>query len=155
MKKDISYSSFFKNYGIFVAFLIIIFGILIYFSSISKKSWKNNLKYSVEVLLNEKEPDSWSIGNFNPIKSPISQNAVCYEAKNKKNGENYKAVLIRVQTLYGPLAAVFVVDKDNNVSFKGYSSLHGRVGKQIENTSSNKRINYWKNKIPEIVELTK
>lgn len=153
MKKDISYANFFKNYGIFVAFLIVIFGILIYFSKLSFKSWKNNLKVSIEKTLNEKEPESWVIGTFININNPISQNAVCYEAKNKKNGENYKAVLIRTQTLYGPLSAVFTIDKDNNVSFKGYSSLHGRIATQIENSYSNKTINYWKQKIPEIVGL--
>lgn len=152
MKKDISYSNFFKNYGIFISILIVIFGILIYFSIISQKSWKNNLKISVEKVLNENDNNSWTLGNYYKINNPLSLSTVLYDAKNKKNGENYKALLIRVQTFYGPLPAVFIIDKDSNVNFVGYASLHGRVSNQIKDNNSNKRINYWKEKIPSIIQ---
>lgn len=152
MKKDISYSNFFKNYGIFISILIVIFGILIYFSIISQKSWKNNLKTSIETVLNEIDEDSWTLGNNYKINNPLSLSSALYDAKNKKNGENYKAMIIRVQTFYGPLPAVFIIDKDNNVTFKGYASLHGRVANQIKDNNSNKRINYWKEKIPTLIQ---
>lgn len=152
MKKDISYSNFFKNYGIFISILIVIFGILIYFSIISQKSWKNNLKTSIETVLNEIDEDSWTLGNNYKINNPLSLLSALYDAKNKKNGENYKAMIIRVQTFYGPLPAVFIIDKDNNVTFKGYASLHGRVANQIKDNNSNKRINYWKEKIPTLIQ---
>lgn len=152
MKKDISYKTFFKNYGIFVAILTVIFGITIYTVKVSQKFWQKNLKISIENVLNETEPDTWVIGNFNPILNPLSQNAACYDVRNKKNGENYKAVLLRVQTFYGPLPAVFIIDNNNVVTLKGYSSLHGRVFNQIKNINANKRINYWKEKLPEIIQ---
>ena len=156
MKKDVSYSysSFFKNYGILLGFLAVILGILLYFTTVSQKSWVNNLRNSVNSVLNEKEVDSWVLGNYYKIKSPVSQNVVCYDARNKKNGEMYKTVMIKIQTFYGPLPAVFVV-KDNEVNFMGYATLHGRVYNQIINNKSNKRINYWKAKIPEILEYAK
>lgn len=155
MKKEISYGNFFKSYGIFLGILAVFFGLLIYLSVLSQKSWRNNLRNSVSIVLNENEPESWNVGNFCPIQSPISFNSACYEIQNKKNGEYYKAIILRVQTFYGPLSAVFTIDKDNVVEFKGYSSLHGRVANQIENSNSNKRINYWKSKIPEIIQYTK
>lgn len=151
MKKDISYSNFFKNYGIFISILIVIFGILIYFSIISQKSWKNNLKISIENVLNEIDDNSWTLGNNIKINNSLTLSSALYDAKNKKNGENYKAMIIRVQTFYGPLPAVFLIDKDNNVTFKGYASLHGRVANQIKDNNSNKRINYWKEKIPTLI----
>lgn len=152
MKKEISYSNFFKNYGIFVAILVVIFGILIYFSIISQKSWQTNLRTSVENFLNESEENSWSLGNYYKINNPLSLSSALYDAKNKKNGENYKAVIIRVQTFYGPLPAVFIIDKDSNVTFMGYASLHGRVSNQIKEINSNKHINYWKSKIPSLIQ---
>lgn len=152
MKKDIPYKLFFKNYGIVVAYLTIIFGILIYVTKVSQKSWQNNLKTSTQIVLDEYNPNEWIIGNNIPIKNSLSQSSACYEARNKKNGEIYKVVILRVQTLYGPIPSVFSVDKDNEVNFIGYSTVHGRIQKQIIQNRSNKRINYWKEKIPEIIK---
>lgn len=152
MRKEISYKIFFKNYGIFVSILAVVFGVTIYIVKLSQKSWQKNLKISVENVLNETEPDTWTVGNFNQILNPLSQHAACYDVRNKKNGENYKAVIIRIQTFYGPLPAVFIIDNNNVVTLKGFSSLHGRVYNQIININANKRINYWKEKLPEIIQ---
>lgn len=152
MKTNISYKIFFKNYGIVVAYLVIIFGILIYFSKISQKSWQKNLKTTTQTVLNEYFDNEWTVGNPVRIKNALSQSSACFETYNKKNGEMYKSIIIRIQTMYGPLPAVFIVDKENNVTFAGYSSVHGRVQNQLNNNNNNKRILYWKQKIPEILK---
>lgn len=151
MKRDISYKNFFKNYGLFVSILVIVFGITIYVVKVTQKSWQKNLKINIEKVLEEYEPDTWTLGNFYQLNNPLSQNAACYDARNKKNGENYKVAIIRVQTLYGPLPTVFIIDKDNNITIAGFSSLHGRVKNQIKENNTNKRLNYWKQKLPEII----
>lgn len=152
MKNEISYKVFFKNYGIVVAYLVIIFGILIYITKVSNKSWQNNLRNTTQIVLDEYNPNEWVLGNNIRIKNALSQSTACYEARNKKNGEIYKSVIIRVQSLYGPLSAVFVVDKNNEVSFIGYSSIHGKVKKQLLNNTYNKRLTYWQSRIPEILK---
>lgn len=152
MKKRISYKDFFKIYGVLVIYLLLIFCILIYFTKISKKSWNINLKNTTQTVLDENNENEWILGNVIKINNPLSQSAACFEAKNKKNGEVYKAIIIRIQTLYGPIPAVFVVDVNNNVDFIGYSSVHGKVQKQLMNNVRNKRIGYWKRKIPEILK---
>ncbi len=152
MKNNISYKVFFKNYGIVVAYLVIIFGILIYITKVSQKFWSNNLRNTTQILLDEYNPNEWTVGNNIRIKNPLSQSAACYEARNKKNGEMYKTVIIRVQSLYGPTPAVFVVDKNNTVTFIGYSSIHGQVKKQLLNNIYNKRLLYWQSRIPEIIK---
>jgi len=151
MKNDNSYKTFFINYGILVAILVVIFGILIYPIFVAKKAWQKNLKANVEFILDEKEPNSWTVGNSVKINNPFALNAACYEVRNRKSGDTYKAIIIRIQTYYGPLPAVFTLDKENNVTFVGYSSLHGRISEQLLSNKTNKRINYWKSRIPTII----
>ena len=154
MMDDISYKNFFKNYGIFIGIVTIVMAILIYFSLVSKKSWNNNLKVSIERVLDDYDPNQWTVGNYKPIKNPVCLNAACYEARSRRNGELYDAIIIRSATLYGPLAVVFVCDSDNEVTFIGYSSLHGRINLLLQKNYSEKQIEYWKNKVPQIIGRT-
>lgn len=152
MIEQISYKQFFKQYLIITSVVIVVFGILTYFALVSKKSWKNNLKTCVEIVLEENQPGIWKVDKNVEINNPFTLNAACYEARNSKDGEIYKVIIIRVVTNYGPLPAVFVCDKDMNVELIGFSSLHGRVEKQIEATKNSKQIMFWKNKIKDIIE---
>lgn len=152
MTQNISYKDFFKRYGIFVAILVVIFGILIYTICFSQRSWTQNLKSAVETVLEEKDPNTWTVEENIKIKNPFTMNASCFEVRNRKSGDLYKAVIIRVQTLYGPLPAVFMLDDDNKVSFVGYSSLHGVIASQLINNPNSKRVEFWLNKIPTIIE---
>lgn len=153
MTEQISYKQFFKNFLILIGVMLVVFTLLIYLSIVSKKSWNNNLKTAVEVVLDEKQPNTWSVGKNIEINNPFTMSGACYEARNRKNGEVYKVMVIRVVTNYGPMAGVFSVDKVNNVDFIGFSNLHGRIEKQVSSmsTSTCKQISYWKNKIPQIL----
>lgn len=151
MKNDNSYKTFFINYGLLVAIVIVMFGLLIYPIKVAQKSWQKNLKANVEFVLDEKEPNSWTVGNYIKINNPFALSAACYEVRNRKSGDTYKAIIIRIQTFYGPLPAVFTLDKDNNVEFIGYSSLHGKIAEQLLSNKTNRRISYWKSRIPSIV----
>lgn len=148
MSEQISYKQFFKNYLILIGVMLVVFTLLIYLSIVSKKSWNNNLKTAVEVVLDEKQPNTWSVGKNIDINNPFTMSGACYEARNRKNGEVYKVMVIRVVTNYGPMAGVFSIDKENNVDFIGFSNLHGRIEKQVSSmsTSTCKQINYWKKK---------
>lgn len=153
MSEQISYKQFFKNYLILIGVMLVVFTLLIYLSIVSKKSWNKNLKTAVEVVLDEKQPNTWSVGKNIDINNPFTMSGACYEARNRKNGEVYKVMVIRVVTNYGPMAGVFSIDKENNVDFIGFSNLHGRIEKQVSSmsTSTCKQINYWEKKIPQIL----
>ena len=69
MSEQISYKQFFKNYLILIGVMLVVFTLLIYLSIVSKKSWNNNLKTAVEVVLDEKQPNTWSVGKNIDIKS--------------------------------------------------------------------------------------
>lgn len=152
MNKPISYKSFFTDYGIFIAILVVLFGLLIYPIKAGQKAWQNNLKNTVETVLEESEPNTWTVGNPVKINNSFQLNAACYEARNRKTGDVHKAIIIRIQSFYGPLPAVFTVDKDSNITFVGYCGIHGRVLEQLNSNRNSSRINYWKVKIPEILE---
>ena len=147
MKTDISYKNFFINYAIFVLIAASVFGILIYVIKVSQKSWEKNLKAAVEYTLSETEPDTWDIGQAVKIANPLSAGAACFDARNKKSGETGKAVIIRIQTFYGPHCGVFIVQGDGKIIFKGYSSLHGRVAEQLKNSYTGRRVQYWSKRI--------
>lgn len=151
MIEQISYKKFFKNYLILIGVMTVIFGLLIYIIKITQKSWSKNLKASVETVLEDKNPGTWSVGNSISINNPFCLNAACYETRNKKSGELCTAIILRVNTFYGTIPAVFVCDRQNNVTFIGYSSLHGRVAVQLESSRNGKQIEYWIKKIPDIL----
>lgn len=151
-KEQISYKKFFENYLIFIGVLIVVFLILVYLAISAKKSWNKNLKTSVQTVLEEKQPGLWQVGNSIKINNSFTMNAACYEAKNFNDGEEYKVIMLRVVTYYGPLAGVFTINKNNSVDFIGFSKLHGRIEKQSEHLQNSKQITYWKNRIPLILE---
>ncbi len=151
MMENISYKDFFKKYLIFTLVIGIIFLITSYIVKITQKHWAINLSSNVEKVLEENESGQWILGNEIKIYNPMSLNGACFEARYRKTGDIYNVLIIRINSFYGPLAAVFSCDKDNNVEFIGYSSLHGRILEQLKNNMNDKRISYWKNKIPEII----
>ena len=154
MSEKISNKDFFIKYGIFVASIAILFGLMFYFVKLSCKSWNKYLRSNVEITLEENEPNTWTIDNPIKIKNSFAMNAAGFEVRNRKNGETRKALIIRVQSIYGPLPAVFTVSKDGEVYFSGYSSIHSRVLTQLNSDVLNKKLEYWKEKIPYILELS-
>lgn len=152
MKQNISYKTFSINYLIYVLITTVLFLLLVYTVKVSRKYWDKNLKATVENFFEENEKDTWLLENACLIENPLITSAACYDVRNKKNGEYYKAVIIRIQTFYGPIPGVFIVDKENNVDFKGYAIIHGRVGTSLKNRSNSKRVEYWKYRIPDMIK---
>ncbi len=148
----ISYKTFFLNYFLFIVFTGIIFLVLIYSVRLTQKNWNKNLQSVVQDVLDEKENDTWVIEGDCPINNPLSLSAACYDVRNKKNGEYYKAIIIRLQTFYGPIPGVFIMDKNKKVEYKGYALLHGRIANQLTNFPNSRRVNYWSDRIPQIIE---
>lgn len=148
--KNFSYKQYFRNYAIVAALLLAAFLILIYSVKLSRNSWVNGLRASVEKVLNE-NGDVWLVGDTIEISSPMTTNAAAYNIINKQTKEVSEAVILRVTTLYGPLACVFTCDENNNVEFAGFSSLHGRIATQFRDKSFDQRIEYWQRKVPSIL----
>ena len=155
MNEENFYKDFFIKYGILTAFFAFFFFVTIYSVVISKKSWQINLRQLVENVLEEHEPNSWTLENSVHLDNIFSMNAACYEARNRKTGEIYKAIILRVQTFYGPIPAVFLVSSDYDVELVGISSFHGRFSEQIKIFNNSLRIEYWKNHVVEILRTNR
>lgn len=142
---------FFMNYGIFTGILVVVFAVLVYVIRVSHVAWNNNLKYSVEKVLEENEAGVWSVGSPIEIDNPLSLRSGCFGARNRKTGEMYYVFITRVPTYYGPMGAVFTCSLDGKVKFEGYSSLHGRILKQINQNKIDKRLDSFAMRIPSIL----
>lgn len=149
---SISSKDFFKNYGFIVLLILFASGILISLTFLSNTSWEKGLKVSVENVLSE-ESDDWVVGDNIEITSPMSTNACAFEIYNTQTHEKAKAVILRITTMYGPQSGVFIYHEDEKIEFVGYSSLHGRIAEQIKNKPFDKRLDYWQDKIPEILGM--
>ncbi len=152
MKQQISYKNFFINYSIFILIAAAVFGIMIYMIKVSQKSWKKNLKSAVEYSLAESEPDTWELGKAITIDNPLSTGSACFDARNKKSGENCKVIIIRIQTFYGPHAGIYIINADKEITFKGYSSIHGRIAMQLKKSYNGRRVEYWNKRIAEMIK---
>lgn len=149
--EKIESKTFFRNYGIFITILLVIFVVLIYSIKISRNSWQNNLQTTVQNVLSEKYDDEWTVGDFVKIYNPLGTNAACYKIKNK-DGINGKAVIIRIATYYGPVSAVYTSTGEKEITFVGFSSLHGKIADTMMNNKADKKIQYWQDKIPDIIK---
>lgn len=152
MTQKFTYKTFLLHYFIFILITAVIFGILIYSVKVSQNIWDNTLRKSVQLVLDETDPEIWTVETPVRIKNPLVTSAACYDTKNKKNGEYYKAVILRIQTLYGPVSGVFIMDKDGAVDFKGFSAIHGRIAELLKKNTFSKRIDYWKLRIPDMIK---
>jgi hypothetical protein len=153
MSKGFSYKDFFIKYGLLMAIVSVTVGILVYFSIISNNSWTKNLGTSLQKVLNDNssEQNEWVLNENIYINNPFAYNASCYSVTNVSEKKDYIAIIVRINSFYGPLPAVFIMDEENNVDFIGYSSLNGRIKEKINKANDN-RIRYWKNKIPQVLK---
>jgi hypothetical protein len=153
MEKEFSYKNFFIKYGLLMSIVSVSVGILVYFSIISNNSWTKNLGPSLQKVLNDGATveNEWILNENISINNPLAYNASCYSVTNISEKKDYVAIIIRINSFYGPLPAVFIMNEENEVTFVGYSSLNGRIKEKINKTNDN-RIRYWKNKIPQILK---
>lgn len=150
--QEISNKKFFTKYAFFIVILLVVFSILSYFVVAARKSWTKNLAVTVQKVLDESEQNRWKVGNNVVINKPLAINCSAYELSDTKSNDTEYAVIMRVITFYGPVPAVFVYNKNQQtVDFIAYSSLHGRIRTQLMNNKSDKRREYWQEKIPELL----
>lgn len=143
-----------RDYGIFIAILIVIFGILVLFTVSSRKAWSQGLKQSIEQVFEDEKVTGYTVGNQVMLHSSFSTSCGVYHLYKNGTTDNGKqfAVIIKMTTMYGPVAAVYTYDLNGSAQFVGFVCLEGQVAKQLEDISKSTQIAYWANRIPEIVK---
>lgn len=137
-----------KILGFFSVFLLAIILILSGMIFFAKKNWNQGLAKNVLTVLFETRPDEFANGKYKlgkPIKinSTISVSSNMYEVLSENNDVVKYALITRVTTYYGPLAAVYLYDDFDGVSFEGFACLNGRIKKQLVNRDTDLILKYW------------
>ena len=140
-------AKFFAKYGIFTGILIVMLGFLICFSLLSRSSWENGLRKTVQKTL-EASGESYVAGESVPLGSALSISACAFQLEGELQEQSY-AVIIRVATLYGPLPAVFVwTSGDETARFVSFASLSGKAAEKVYDSAQKSQLNYWSQRIP-------
>ncbi|MEE0885914.1 MAG: hypothetical protein UIB61_03335 [Treponema sp.] len=143
---------FWRIFGCFIGILVFFLAVLIGMIKLSEKKWDSGLKQSVQNVLDEKYPDAWTVGNSIPLNSPFSTSANLFEARSNDSAEKYYAIIIRITTLYGHMPAVFVYNNAKGAEFIGYSAVHGRIKKLLEENYADSSISYWLERLPSVIQ---
>lgn len=153
--------TFYKNMsikaGVFCGILAVFFAILVLFSLLGRKNWKAGMRHEIERVFEEKSYAEYFVGEYVKINSIMSVNCAVFNAQPsvKKDSPAY-AVIIRMPTLYGPVAAVYVYEtKKSEAAFIGFAQINERLVESLKNASFNSQVKYWGKKIPEIVATKK
>ncbi|MDE5897884.1 MAG: hypothetical protein K2H09_01265 [Treponemataceae bacterium] len=152
MRSD--YKEFLRVYGIFVGMLVFFFLVSIVMIRLSDSFWRTGLQAAVESVLEEKQPGRWKVEQPMKINSPFSTSAALYRVRDAENGSRGFAAVVRIATLYGPVPAVFVCDKDGTVSFMGCSAVRGRIKLLVEERPQSLSVNYWRARLADIIAVS-
>lgn len=138
-----------RDYGIFMGFLIFMFVVLFLLTLFSRTQWNEGLKMQVQTVLDRELQNKYTVENIVPIKSELSTSAACYKVA-KKDEESAYAVILRIATIYGPQAGVFLCDK-NGVSFVGFALSDVDESNRIRKAAEKSQISFWRNELARII----
>ena len=138
------------QYGMVAGILFLLFIILLCSTIISRSSWKKGLKAQL-VSVYEQQAE-YEVKDFEPISTPFSVSCAAYKLSKKNDKASYHAVIIRVQTIFGPVPAVYTYkDGADEAEFVCFVTLNKRISSTVENNARYSQISYWAKRIPVIL----
>lgn len=146
-------------YGIFLAIIICVFGVLVAMTFASRNSWKNGLSHEIQGFLNSFSEETYTVNKFIDINSPFATSSAIFSLikKGADSNEIYYAVILRIPTITGPAPAVFICEeksasKKRSVSFAGFCEDFGKAADLADSRLSPSNIDYWKSIVLKIIE---
>lgn len=142
-----------KDYGIFILILIVLFALLAAFTLLNRNAWNKGLREEVKNVLIKNGYKEIKIADENiKINSPFStSSAAFYFTSSELKKENAIAIILKVTTFYGPVAAVYVYEQKDSVKFIDFINCPSHIGKQNKDISKNMQIAYWQKRIPSLL----
>ena len=149
---DLSYNKTqLKKFGIFTGMLAVLFGILLLFTLVAKKSWNEGLGRNIQAVLDAHEL-SYLVDKKDTIDSPFATSCASYSLLIDGKATQKHAVMLRVATIYGPIPCVFLYDElSGSAEFVDFSSVSGKASEAIASVSIKSQISYWSKRIPLLV----
>ncbi|MBC6719996.1 hypothetical protein [Treponema sp. Marseille-Q4130] len=140
-----------QEYGIFAGCIVLLAVVLSVAAIFTKGAGQAGIKTEIARVLEEAEPGVWHIGDFVDFDAPVSSSAACFSVKG--GSVSGYACIVRMETMYGPLPAVFISDGRHTARFVGIAGLHGRVYAAIESGGAKSQIRYWAERIPRLIRI--
>lgn len=150
----LSSKEFFRVYGIFISILLFFFMVIFGFIKLNSKHYDKKIAESIQMVLDEKQPDKWKVASKIKIPTGLSNSAGLYQLVSMDSAEKYWVLIVRISTYYGPMPAIFTYNKNLGTEFVGYAALKGRVRTILEENQNDTRLTYWISKVPEIIAST-
>ncbi|MBO6132206.1 MAG: hypothetical protein J6P28_09620 [Treponema sp.] len=139
------------KFGIFSLILVACMAFLILFSLIARNSWQQGLRGQVQECF-ASHGKKVSVHEGDKLRSVFSVSAASFKVDGLE--KDCHAVIIRITTLYGPVAALYTCTDDefHEVQFVDFLKLSPKVSQAVKNSSLNSQIAYWEKAIPKIVQ---
>lgn len=137
-----------KSGGIMTLAILILASLIILAIKLTEGTRVRKLKESVQGVIG----DEWQIGDELSIPSLNCTNSSAFALTNGE--ENAVAVVMRVETIYGPMPSVYVCEYlDEAAIYMGSITINGRIAKLLKEREAQGRqsINYWALRIPSIL----
>lgn len=154
-EKKLFYKKLLIKSSIFCGILVVFFCLLLSFTLMGRKSWKNGLRNEIQTVFTENSFTEFSPGEYVRIKNNTTVSCGVYKAvsSEQKILSGKYAVIIRVPTIFGPVAAVYTFEKGkSNADFIGFAHIKAPFSDTVKNTSVNMQVGYWGGRIPAIVD---
>ena len=145
------YKKQFIQFGIFIAFLVVLFAVTAVFAALSSSSMSRGLGDCVRAALDGNGYEDVVLEAPYEINGPFSVTASVYAI----SGSRYShAVIIRLTTMVGPVPAVFLYDGSSaRADFLCYLSLSRRVERMLLDSTRHSLIEYWALRLPEMIPV--
>ena len=144
------------RFGIFSAVVVVLFGLLVLFNYLSRGSWQNGLREQINEVLASQDLSKDNSGiEAGKMALPYSYgtSSALFAVKGE---ENRYVAIVRVATVFGPQAGVFLyTDGDEAAEFVSFANVDGQMLESMTELSKNAQIQYWKRKIPKIAANAK
>lgn len=143
-----------KTAGITFGIMVVTLALLTCFTLLAHNSWKNGLRNIVAKTLSEQTGTVYTVSSALDLNSTLETECAVFTITPRgftDDGSHFAAI-VRVTTLYGPLAAVYTYNAGAaSAEFLTYAELHSKTKYQITEATQNTVLDYWSQKIPGII----
>lgn len=150
-----------KQCGFIFGVLLVFLLLLLLLSPVALKMQNTSLKKNVQALLNDSSFSGYTIQKAAKIDSFLFESGrvfFLFDVAKKQDSQNLFAVIARMQTIYGAMLGVFMVDTKDPVqkakleaSFVGFFDEKNTLQKQTVLTLCKEQIKHWGKKAYTIV----
>ena len=148
----LAYKKQFAQFGIFIAFLVVLFALTAAFSALSAGASRKGLQDCLAAALADRGYGDVTLDGLHELQNPFAVSAQAYTV----SGSKYSyAVIIKLTTMVGPVPAVFLYDGSSaRADFLCYLSLSKRVERMLLDSTEHSLLDYWSLRLPSIISAS-